>query len=286
MPFFLEKLRLTLRMIKIEHSVFALPFALISALVAARGIPLPHQLLWILVAMVSARSAAMAFNRLADRKFDRLNPRTQKWPLAAGMLSVPFVAAFVVVSALVLMYAAHKLNPLAFALSPVALLIVLGYSLTKRFTALSHWFIGLALAVAPAGAWIAIRGRLELQPVLLGFAILFWTAGFDLIYSCQDAEFDRAHKLFSVPSRYGIPTALWTARLSHCVTILLLIAFGWTSGLGWIYMSGVATVAALLIYEHTLVTPSDLSRVNEAFFTVNGLISVLLLLFSSLDLFL
>lgn len=280
-----QKLRLTLRMIKIEHSVFALPFALISALVAARGIPAARQLLWIVVAMVSARSAAMAFNRLADRSFDRLNPRTQKWPLAAGNLSVPFVSAFVVVCSLLLVYSAYRLNPLALALSPVALLIVLGYSLTKRFTALSHWFIGLALAVAPVGAWIAVRGKLELPPVLLGFAILFWTAGFDLIYSCQDAEFDRVQNLFSVPSRYGIRAALLSSRLCHCVTVLLLIVFGKIAGLGWIYMAGVLLVTMLLIYEHSLVSASDLSRVNEAFFTVNGLISVLLLLFSSLDLF-
>lgn len=280
-----QKLRLTLRMIKVEHSVFALPFALISALVASRGRIAPWQLLWILVAMVSARSAAMAFNRLADRRFDRMNPRTQKWPLAAGSLSVPFVAAFVVICSLLLVYAAYRLNPLAFRLSPIALLVVLGYSFTKRFTALSHWFIGLALAVAPAGAWIAIRGTIELPPVLLGFAILFWTAGFDLIYSCQDAEFDRAQNLFSVPSRYGIRTALLMSRLCHCVTVLLLIAFGRMAGLGWIYLSGVAVVAVLLVYEHSLVHADDLSRVNEAFFTVNGLISVLLLLFSSLDLF-
>ena len=285
MPGFVEKLRLTLRMIRIEHSVFALPFALISALVAARGVPAPAALAWILVAMVAARSAAMGFNRLVDRKFDRLNPRTQKWPLASGMLSVGFVGSFVVVCSLILVYAAFRLNPLAFALSPVALVIVLGYSLTKRFTALSHWFIGLALAVAPAGAWIAVRGRLDLEPVLLGLAILFWTAGFDLIYSCQDAEFDRQQNLFSVPSRFGIRAALWTSRLCHAVTVMLLLAFGYFSGLGWIYNAGVALVSILLIYEHSLVSPTDLSRVNEAFFTVNGLISVLLLLSASLDLY-
>lgn len=285
MPGFAEKLRLTLRMIRIEHSVFALPFALISALVAARGVPSPATLAWILVAMIAARSAAMGFNRLADRKFDRLNPRTHKWPLAAGMLSVGFVGSFVVACSLILIYAAYRLNPLALALSPVALVIVLGYSLTKRFTALSHWFIGLALAIAPAGAWIAVRGRLDLEPVLLGLAILFWTAGFDLIYSCQDAEFDRQQKLFSVPSRFGIRAALWASRMCHVVTAALLLSFGYFSGLGWIYNAGVALVSILLIYEHSLVSPTDLSRVNEAFFTVNGLISVLLLLFASLDLY-
>jgi 4-hydroxybenzoate polyprenyltransferase len=235
--------------------------------------------------MVSARSAAMAFNRLVDRKFDSLNPRTKRWPLAAGLLSVPFVILFTVVCSLLLVFSAWQLNPLAFELSPVALLIVLGYSLTKRFTALSHWFIGLALAVAPMGAWIAVSGRFDAPPILLGLAILFWTAGFDLIYSCQDAEFDRTQSLHSVPSRYGIPKALWISRACHVVTVILLFFFGRFSDLGWIYFSGVAVVALMLLYEHTLVHPTDLSRVNEAFFTVNGLISVLLLVFSSLDLY-
>ena len=272
-------------MIKIEHSVFALPFALISALVAARGIPSTYQLLWIFVAMVAARSCAMAFNRVADRKLDSLNPRTQKWPLAAGLLSLPFVVIFIVVCASIFIFAAYKLNSLAFALSPLALLIIFGYSLTKRFTALSHWFIGLALAIAPAGAWIAIRGKLELPPLILSFAILFWTAGFDLIYSCQDAQFDRSHNLHSIPSKFGIKTALIIARICHFITISLLIAFGIAAGSGWLYYVGVACVAVLLIYEHSLVNHLDLSRVNEAFFTVNGAVGVLLLLFVSLDFF-
>lgn len=281
----LQKLRLTLRMIKIEHSVFALPFALISALVAAHGLPSPHQLLWILVAMVAARSCAMSFNRVADRKFDSLNPRTQKWPLAAGLLSLPFVIVFIAVCTAIFIFAAYKLNRLALALSPVALLIIFGYSLTKRFTALSHWFIGLALAIAPAGAWIAIRGKLEGTPLILSLAILFWTAGFDLIYSCQDAEFDRSHHLHSIPSKFSIKTALLMARICHFVTLTLLVAFGFAAGSGWLYYAGVTCVAVLLIYEHSLVNPLDLSRVNEAFFTVNGAVGVLLLLFVSLDLF-
>ncbi len=272
-------------MIKIEHSVFALPFALMSALVAARGIPTLHQLLWILVAMVAARSCAMAFNRVADRKFDSLNPRTQKWPLAAGLLSLPFVIVFILVCTAIFVFAAYKLNSLAFVLSPVALLIIFGYSLTKRFTALSHWFIGLALAIAPAGAWIAIRGKLEGTPLILSLAILFWTAGFDLIYSCQDAEFDRSNNLHSIPAKLGIKTALLIARICHLITVSLLIAFGIAAISGWLYYVGVAIVAVLLIYEHSLVNPRDLSRVNEAFFTVNGAVGVLLLLFVSLDLF-
>jgi 4-hydroxybenzoate polyprenyltransferase len=281
----LRNFALTLRMIKIEHSIFALPFALLSAIVAARGLPSWRQLVWILVAMVSARSCAMAFNRLADREFDRLNPRTRHWPLAAGVLSLRFVALFILFSAAVFVFAAAQLNQLALALAPVALLIIFLYSLTKRFTFLSHWFIGLALAVAPAGAWIAVTGELPVQPVYLGIAVLFWVAGFDLIYSCQDVEFDRAHKLFSVPARFGVGAALASARLSHVLTIGFLMFFGMSAKLGSWFFIGTLLVAILLFYEHTLVSASDLSRVNEAFFTVNGLISVLLLLFGSIDLY-
>jgi 4-hydroxybenzoate polyprenyltransferase len=273
-------------MIKIEHSVFALPFALISALVAAKGLPTWPTLLWIIVAMVAARSCAMAFNRVSDVKFDRQNPRTKNWPLAAGLLSSRFVLLFIVVCSAIFIFAAYQLNHLAFLLSPVALLIIFFYSFTKRFTAFSHWFIGLALGVAPMGAWIAVRGTLDFLPVWLSLAILFWTAGFDLIYSCQDAEFDRTHHLHSIPSRFGIPTALMLSNLCHLITILLLCIFGYNGGLHLWYFAGVAIVAILLFYEHTLVAPNDLSRVNEAFFTVNGLISVLLLVFSSLDLYL
>jgi 4-hydroxybenzoate polyprenyltransferase len=277
---------LTLRMIKVEHSVFALPFALLSALVAANGNLSAHQILWILVAMVSARSCAMAFNRIADLKFDRLNPRTQKWPLASGALSVPFTIFFVILCSALFVFAASRLNLLAFLLSPVALIIIFFYSFTKRFTALSHWFIGLALAIAPAGAWIAVRGTLNVEPLWLSFAILFWTAGFDLIYSCQDAEFDRSNRLFSIPSRHGIPLALKLSNFCHFLAVLFLFAFGYFSGLGRWYYLGCTLVALLLIYEHTLVNSKDLSRVNEAFFTVNGLVSVILLLFASLDLYL
>ena len=282
----LQKLALVLRMIKIEHSVFALPFAIISALVAANGLPPWNTLLWIFVAMISARSCAMAFNRVVDSKFDALNPRTQKWALPAGLLTKQFVVLFILVSSTIFIYAAFRLNRLAFLLSPVALAIIFFYSLTKRFTPLSHWFIGLALGIGPAGAWIAVRGSLEMLPLWLALAILFWTAGFDLIYSCQDAEFDRKQKLHSIPSRFGIPSALNVSRICHALALILLAVFGLKAGLGLWYFAGVALVAALLIYEHMLVAPNDLSRVNEAFFAVNGLISVLLLLFSTLDLYL
>ena len=277
---------LTLRMIKVEHSVFALPFALISAMVAAGGIPSWYRLAWILVAMVAARSCAMAFNRLADRRFDQANPRTKNWPLAAGLLSIEFVIAFVVLCSVLFIYSAYRLNHLAFILSPLALAIIFFYSFTKRFTMLSHWFIGLALAIAPAGAWIAIRGTLDFAPLLLCFAILFWTAGFDLIYSCQDAEFDRQSKLHSVPSRLGLRTALIISNVCHFLMLLFLLAFGFYTSLGLWYFLGVVAAGSLLFYEHTLVSPQDLTRVNEAFFTVNGLIGVLLLLATSLALYL
>jgi 4-hydroxybenzoate polyprenyltransferase len=280
------KLAIVLRMIKIEHSVFALPFAIISALVAAKGLPEWRVLLWIFVAMVSARSCAMAFNRLADWKFDRLNPRTKNWPLAADLLSKRFVMLFILFCTTIFVFAASQLNHLALLLSPLAIAIICFYSLTKRFTALSHWFIGLALGVAPAGAWIAVRGSLEFLPIWLSFAILFWTAGFDLIYSCQDAEFDREQNLHSIPSRFGIKTALILSGICHVLTVALLSIFGIQAGLGRLYFTGVILVAILLFYEHTLVRPNDLTRVNEAFFTVNGLISVLLLVFCSLDLYL
>lgn len=280
------KVALVLRMIKVEHSVFALPFAIISALVAANGLPSWRILFWILVAMVSARSCAMAFNRLADYKFDRLNPRTKNWALPSGLLSTRFVFFFIVVCSSFFVLAAFQLNHLAFLLSPLALAVIFFYSFTKRFTALSHWFIGLALGVAPAGAWVAVRGSLDFLPIWLSLAILFWTAGFDLIYSCQDAEFDRNHKLHSIPSRFGIKTALNVSRFCHCLTVLFLAIFGYKAGLGLWYYGGVTIVAGLLLYEHTLVSSDDLTRVNEAFFTMNGLISVLLLIFCSLDLYL
>jgi 4-hydroxybenzoate polyprenyltransferase len=282
----LRKVALVLRMIKIEHSVLALPFVIISALVAAGRLPSWRILFWIFVAMVSARSCAMAFNRLVDYKFDRLNPRTKNWALPSGLLSPRFVFFFIIICSSLFVFAAFQLNRLAFLLSPVALAIILFYSLTKRFTALSHWFIGLALGVAPAGAWVAVRGTLDFEPIWLSLAILFWTAGFDLIYSCQDAEFDRNQKLHSIPSRFGIKTALNISRLCHFLTVGLLLFFGFQAGLGLWYYAGVTIVAGLLLYEHTLVSPDDLTRVNEAFFTMNGVISVLLLIFCSLDLYL
>jgi len=262
------------RMIRFSHSVFALPFALSSAVIAAGSGISWRQVAWILVAMVGARSAAMGFNRLADQSLDARNPRTAGRELPRGALSRGEVWVFVVASAATLVVAAAMLNPLCLALSPVALLVVFGYSYTKRFSAFSHVFLGLALAVAPVGAWLAIRGRFEAPPVVLGFAVLFWVAGFDTIYACQDEAFDRAEGLHSLPARFGIGRALVIARLFHVAAVALLAAVYALAPLHPLYLAGVAVVAALLIYEHSLVHADDLSRIDAAFFTVNGWISL------------
>jgi 4-hydroxybenzoate polyprenyltransferase len=266
------------RMVKFSHSIFALPFALASAaLAAAEGGLTVAKLGWILVAMVGARSAAMGFNRLADQSFDAQNPRTAARELPAGRLSRSEVWTFVLVAVAGLVVAAWRLGPLCLALSPVALLIILGYSYTKRFTALSHFVLGLALAVAPMGAWIAVRGRVDLPPVLLGLAVLAWVSGFDVIYSCQDAEFDRRAGLHSLPARLGIAGALRVSRLLHLMAVGFLVVLFYAVRLHPAYLVGVGAVAALLVYEHSLVRASDLSRVDAAFFTVNGWIGVLYL---------
>ncbi|HEY2945703.1 MAG TPA: UbiA-like polyprenyltransferase [Vicinamibacteria bacterium] len=262
------------RMIRFSHSVFALPFALSSAVIAAGRDLSWRQAAWILVAMVGARSAAMGFNRLADEGLDARNPRTAGRELPRGAISRAEVWLFVAASAATLVVAAAMLNPLCLALSPVALVIILGYSYTKRFTALSHLFLGLALALAPAGAWLAIRGRLEAPPVVLGLAVLFWVAGFDTIYACQDEAFDRAEGLYSLPARLGTRRALAVARLFHAAAVALLAALYTIAPLHPLYLAGVAVVAVLLIYEHSLVRADDLSRIDAAFFTVNGWISL------------
>lgn len=277
--------KIILEMIKFEHTVFMLPFALMAAVVAADN----HWLLfwqkvpWIILAMVGARSSAMAFNRLVDREFDALNPRTASRALPAGLLSVPQVAAFTVISALLLVLAAYFLNPLALALSPVALLLALGYSYTKRFTAFSHFFLGLALSVAPIGAWIAITGRIDPPALWLGGAVVCWLFGFDVLYALQDAEFDRANGLHSLPAWLGSTRALIVSRVAHLLMIGLLVMTGLTAGLGGIYFAGVGLTAALIAWEQSLVKPNDLSRLNLAFFTLNGYISVGLFALTLLD---
>ena len=283
---FWKRLRLTLEMIKFEHSLFALPFALTGALLAVRdaGYRIEKmKFVWIVVAMVGARSAAMAFNRILDAEIDARNPRTSTRHLPAGLLSKTFAWGFVVASSAVLIGAAAALNRLCLILAPLALAVVFFYSFTKRFTAFSHLVLGLALGIAPAAAWIAIQGRLEPAILWLTASVMFWTAGFDIIYSCQDYEFDTATGLFSLPARLGIAGALRVARLFHLAMIACLIALVYSFDLGWLAATGVAVTAAVLIYEHQLVKPDDLSRVNMAFFNLNAYVSVLFFVFWAAD---
>jgi len=282
----LHNLRVTLEMIKWEHSIFALPFALCGAMLAASGLPTVHQLFWIVIAMLAARSAAMAFNRLVDATIDAANPRTRTRALPAGHLSPTFVATFVIVSCALFILAASQLNRFSLWLSPVALAVLLLYSYTKRFTRLSHLVLGLALGIAPAAAWIAVRGSLDPRILLLTAAVAFWVAGFDVLYACQDFEFDRDAGLHSIPRHIGIGPALWIARAFHIIMLILLVALLPAFGLGKLALCGVIAVMLLLLYEHSLVKADDLSRLNDAFFTMNGVISVVFALFVAADLLL
>jgi 4-hydroxybenzoate polyprenyltransferase len=282
----LHHLRVTLEMIKWEHSIFALPFALCGAMLAASGLPTAHQLLWIIIAMLAARSAAMAFNRLADSAIDAANPRTSTRALPAGHLSPAFVATFIVVSCATFIVAASQLNRLTFWLSPLALAVLLLYSYTKRFTRWSHLVLGFALGMAPAAAWIAVRGSLDPRILILTAAVTFWVAGFDVLYACQDFDFDRRAGLHSIPRYVGIPRALWIARAFHALMLLLLIALLPAFALGKLAAAGVIAVALLLLYEHSLVKPTDLSKLNAAFFTMNGVISIVFATFVAADLLL
>jgi len=283
---YLQNLKITLEMIKWEHSIFALPFALCGAMLAAGGLPTWHQLAWIVVAMVSARSAAMAFNRLADASIDAANPRTSIRALPAGLLTPSFVSTFVVVSCGIFVLAASQLNRLTLMLSPIALAVVLLYSYSKRFTHWSHLFLGFALGIAPAAAWIAVRGSLDPRILLLTAAVTFWVGGFDVIYACQDYDFDCSHGLHSLPRHLGVHTALWIARLFHLVMLGLLVALVIVFGLGKLAIVGVIAVVVLLAYEHSLVRHDDLSKLNAAFFTMNGVISVVFFVFIGADLLL
>lgn len=280
----LKRLRIVLEMVKFEHTIFALPFAFMGALLAVRGIPRPAQIGWILLAMVGARSAAMAFNRLVDLPFDARNPRTANRALPRHKLTRGFVVAFIVGSSALLVFAASRLNRLSLELSPLALAIVLFYSLTKRFTWWTHLFLGISLACAPIGAWIALRGTLALAPLILGLAVVLWVAGFDVIYSCQDVEFDRGAPLYSIPKRFGVAASLWVSAALHLIMVGILAFLFWRERLGSVSFLGLGVVALLLAYEHSLVRPTDLSRANTAFFTINGWISVLLFLTTMIDL--
>jgi 4-hydroxybenzoate polyprenyltransferase len=276
------RIRTVLEMIKFEHSVFALPFALVGALLAARaarGLPTWGQVAWIIIAMVGARSAAMTMNRIADIEYDRRNPRTANRALPKGELSVGFAVAFTIAASALLVLAAWQLNPLALKLAPVALAILFFYSYTKRFTSWSHFVLGFCLGISPAAAWIAIRGSLDWRMLILCAAVTLWVGGFDVLYACQDVEFDKAAGLYSIPKKFGIARALLIARAMHIVMIGLLVWLAWAFSLAWPAWVGIAAVGGLLIYEHSLVKPNDLSKMNAAFFTVNGYISLLFLLF-------
>ena len=265
-------------MIKIEHTLFALPFAFLGAVLAANGFPALWQIIWIIVAMVGARSAAMAFNRIADRSYDAKNPRTASRALPAGLLSVGFVWVFTVVAAGVFLFAAAMLNRLTLILAPVALASVLLYSFTKRWTLLSHVILGWCLAIAPTAAWIAVRGQIgSAVPLLLSLVVLLWTAGFDVLYACQDVDFDRRESLHSIPARVGIANALWIARVLHAASFLALVSLYFLTNLGYVALLGVAVTGVLLLYQHHLVKANDLSRLNAAFFTTNAFVSVILL---------
>ncbi len=276
-----------LGLVKFEHTLFALPFALISLLVATQGRPPGRVLLWVLVAMVGARSAAMAFNRLADRGYDRRNPRTADRHLPAGRVSVAGAAAFTAAAAALLVLAAWRLNPLCLALSPVALAVILLYSYAKRFTELSHAWLGLALAIAPVGAWLAATGRFAPFPLWTAAGVLFWVAGFDTIYGCQDVEFDRREGLRSLAARLGPPRALALARAFHVAAVACLgAAFATAPGLSWPSLAGLAAMALLLVEEHRLVRGGDLARIDRAFFTINSWIGFVLLAAVAADLYL
>jgi 4-hydroxybenzoate polyprenyltransferase len=282
----LTKTRTTLEMIKWEHSIFALPFALTAALLAAHGLPAGRTLGWILVAMVAARSAAMAFNRWADADLDAANPRTRMRAIPAGLLTRQFVLGFTCMAAAVFVLAAGELNFVTLCLSPVALLVLFGYSYMKRFTRWSHLVLGLALGIAPTAAWIAVRGSLDPRILVLTAAVTLWVGGFDVLYACQDFDHDRAAGLYSLPQAAGIPAAFWTARLMHGAMLALLVWFGWLFHFrvtGWL---GIGAVGLLLAYEHSLVSPRDLRRLNAAFFTMNGVIATVFLCFVAADLWL
>jgi len=275
----IKNTRLTLEMIKIEHTLFALPFAFLGAVLAANGLPTVWQVLWIVIAMVGARSAAMAFNRIADRDFDARNPRTASRALPAGLLSVSFVWLFTILAAALFVLAAAMLNRLTLILSPVALACVLLYSFTKRWTQFSHLVLGACLSIAPTGAWIAVRGEIgSAAPLLLSLVVLLWTAGFDILYACQDYDFDRREGLRSIPARIGISRALWISRALHAAAFLALVWLFLVTGLGPIAFAGVLATGALLIYQHRLVRADDLGRLNAAFFTTNAFVSVILLI--------
>ena len=280
---FFKNIKIIFTDIKIAHTVFALPFAVMSAFLAAEGMPGLGKLIWILIAMFGARNGAMAFNRIVDSKLDRLNPRTKDRALPARKSTAKQYWVFLILSSFVFLFSAYMLNSLAFALSPVALVIVFGYSFAKRFTSLSHLWLGVAISIAPVGAWVAVREEISIESLVLGTAVVFWLVGFDIIYSCMDVDSDRSNNLHSIPQKFGVRTALRLAFSSHCMMILFLILLLFIPALGWVYFFGVILTAGLLFYEHSLIREDDLLLVNVAFFNINGIISVLLMLFVIVD---
>ncbi len=273
----MRKMKIIFSDIKIQHTVFALPFAVMSAFLAADGLPDWETLGWIVLAMFGARNAAMAFNRIVDARLDARNPRTRNRALPAGQVTVAQYMLFLLVSSALLVWSSYELNPLAFYLSPVALMIVFFYSITKRFTAWSHVYLGFALACAPVGAWVAVKAEISLVSLILGAAVVFWLAGFDIIYSCLDVDSDQKNQVYSVPKRFGVDRALKIAYAAHGIMIIFLLGMLLHPVLGWLYVVGVIAVAGLLVYEHSLVKSDDLSKVNFAFFNVNGIIGVALM---------
>ena len=279
-----RRFTLTAELVAFPHTIFALPFAFLGMILGAGGLPAPRQLVLITIAMVGARTAAMAFNRIADRHIDAANPRTMARPLPSGRMDPAWAAVVTAAAILVFLWASWMLRPLCLALAPLALAIVLGYSWTKRFTWLSHLALGLALAIAPVGAWIAVSGPPSWAPFLLAVAVVCWTAGFDIIYACQDVAFDRGQALRSIPARFGVPAALRISSLLHVIMMIALLGVAWVTGLGWLYLTGLGIACAVLIHEHRIVKPDDLTHVNVAFFTLNGWVSVIIFLAAAVDL--
>lgn len=280
------KIRTFLEMIKFEHTIFALPFAYLGAFLAANGVPSASKLLWITLAMIGARTAAMSLNRLIDRRIDARNPRTDMRALPAGQLRVMEVYIYTALSFALLCYSAYKLNSLALKLMPIAVFFLVAYSYTKRFTWACHFFLGISLGLAPAGAWIGVTGYWDLAPVLLGLGVMTWVAGFDIVYACQDVEFDRKEGLHSIPAIFGVQRALEISFLLHILAPLLFIAVGMVLSMGWLYYVGVALAIVLLLRQHRIVTANDLSKIGIAFFNLNGYLSILLFVFSILDMIL
>ncbi len=287
LPFF-EKIRISLDMIKFEHTVFALPFAFLGAILAARGIPSLTTCAWILLAMIGARSSAMAFNRLIDEPIDRNNPRTRARALPSGRISRGYVIGFTLVNAGLFIFSAYMLNLLSFVLSLPALAVILFYSYTKRFTSLSHIVLGMALSIAPAGGWIAVRGTFSIDVLLLCLVVVTWVAGFDILYACQDVEFDSLFGLYSIPQKVGVTNALRISFACHLLTIASLLALVHVFELSWFSLAGIVFLSLLLIWEHLIIHADDLSRINTAFFTMNGFFSILLffIVFIDVELFL